>query len=108
MPTDPAHPPVNIPSTPLASASPAAPTPLTHLRAGQTAVIAEARLDVDDAALLRAMGLSGNMRIRVCRIGEPCIVAVGNIAGKHCCCHGHCRIGLARSLADRVFVTAQA
>lgn len=104
MPPDPAHPAPQRPAPPAAGA----PTPLTHLRPGQTAVIAEARLDVDDAALLRAMGLSGNMRIRVCRIGEPCIVAVGNIAGKHCCCHGHCRIGLARSLADRVFVTVQA
>lgn len=109
MSTDPAHPAPQGPAPPTAVDAPvAAATPLTQLKPGQTAVIAEARLDVDDAALLRAMGLSGNMKIRVCRVGEPCVVAVGNIAGKHCCCHGHCRIGLSKSLADRVYVTALA
>ena len=85
-----------------------APVPLTSLRPGQTAVIAEARLDADDAALLSAMGLAQRIRIKLCRLGEPCIVALGQVEGRHCHCNGHCRIGLARTLADRIFVTVLA
>jgi len=84
------------------------PQPLTTLRPGQSAIIAETRLDVDDAALLRAMGLSDQVRIKLCRVGEPCIVALGSVEGKHCHCNGHCRIGLARGLAERIFVTVLA
>jgi Fe2+ transport system protein FeoA len=82
--------------------------PLTALKAGQTGVICEARLDVDDAALLRAMGLADRVRVKLCRVGEPCVVALGNVEGKHCHCNGHCRIGLARGLAERIFVTVVA
>lgn len=78
--------------------------PLTSLMQGQTGVICEARLDVDDAALLRAMGLGDRVRVKLCRVGEPCVVALGTTAGRHCHCQGHCRIGLARGLADRIFV----
>lgn len=95
----PAHAPIASASTPVA---------LTSLRPGQTGVICEARLDPDDAALLRAMGLGDQVRIKLCRLGEPCIVALGNVEGRHCHCHGHCRIGLARGLARRIFVTAVA
>lgn len=90
-------------------------TPLTSLRPGQTAVIAESRLSRDDAALLRAMGLCERTHIRVWRIGEPCVVAVGGMeaaaggvvgpAPKLCHCAGHCRIGLARRLAEQIIVT---
>lgn len=81
---------------------------LTTLRPGQTAVIAESRLDADDAALLRAMGLTDHSRIKICRIGQPCVVALGPVEGKHCHCNGHCRIGLARGLAERIMVTVVA
>ena len=67
-------------------------------------MIAEARLDPEDAALLRAMGLADRVRVRVCRVGEPCVVALGTVEGKHCHCHGHCRIGLSRGLAERIWV----
>lgn len=82
--------------------------PLTSLRPGQTAVIGEARLEADDAALLRAMGLADRVRVKLCRVGEPCVVAVGPVEGRHCHCQGHCRIGLARRLAERIFVTVVA
>lgn len=70
-----------------------------------------------DAAQVRAMGLSEQVRVRLCRGGEPCIVAVlpalGACAGEGgggeggatnlpCCAS---RIGLARALADRIMVT---
>jgi hypothetical protein len=89
---------------------PAAPSnavPLTSLRRGQTAVICESRLDADDAALLRAMGLGGRVRIKLCRVGEPVVVALGTTQGRHCHCQGHCRIGLARGLAERVMAIVE-
>jgi Fe2+ transport system protein FeoA len=70
---------------------------LTQLRQGQTGVICDAALDAESAAMLRAMGLRPDCRIRLCRTGEPCIVAAGR--------DGACRIGLTRRLAERVFVT---
>jgi hypothetical protein len=73
---------------------------LSELRCGQTGVICEARLDADDAALLRAMGLGCNAKVRLCRAGEPCIVALtcGKTGGISC------RVGLARPLAERILV----
>lgn len=84
------------------------PVPLTSLRPGQTAVISGSRLDADESALLSAMGLAERTRIKVCRLGEPCVVALGQGEGRHCHCNGHCRIGLARTMAERLFVTVVA
>lgn len=87
-----------------------APITLARLALGQTGVVCEHRLDPADAALLRAMGLRPNARVRVCRRGEPCIVEILPAApgeGDGCdlpdC---RCRIGLARPLAERVMVSA--
>jgi len=83
---------------------------LSTLRAGQTGTVSQTTLEPRDAALLRAMGLRPNARIRVCRLGEPCIIEVlsctrlagcGDLAPSEGCC---CRIGLARPLAERVMV----
>jgi Fe2+ transport system protein FeoA len=86
------------------------PTPvgvcLTTLQAGQMATVFQTSLDPADAALLRAMGLRPSARIRVCRLGEPCIVEV--MSGSDSCNRAGgcaCRIGLARPLAERVMVT---
>jgi Fe2+ transport system protein FeoA len=84
--------------------------PLTQLRPGQTGVVCESKLSTSDAQLLRAMGLCDHATVRLCRAGEPCIVAVGGVRGlgpnpKDCTCGGSCRIGLARPLAERIFVT---
>ncbi len=51
-----------------------------------------------DAAYLGAMGLCCNAKVRLCRAGEPCIVAIVSGTG------ASCRIGLARPLADRIIV----
>lgn len=77
-------------------------TPLTQLRLGATAIVRGTTLDVRDAALLRAMGLRPNAKVRLCRLGEPCIVEVMTGAGDGTCkgpggCW--CRIGLAKPLA---------
>lgn len=80
---------------------------LTSMLPGQTAVVRETRMDARDAALLRAMGLRPNATVRLCRLGEPCIVEVltGSNEGG---CNGPagcwCRIGLARPLANAVVV----
>ena len=95
-----------------AAASTTATTPalvgvcLTTLQAGQMATVFQTSLDPADAALLRAMGLRPAARIRVCRLGEPCIVEV--MSGSDSCNRPGgcaCRIGLARPLAERVMVT---
>lgn len=72
--------------------------PLVHMKEGQTATIRSSSLDADDAAYLRALGLRLNCTIRLCRVGEPCIVSV---EGPHGCA---CRIGLGRGLAERLSV----
>lgn len=58
--------------------------------------------DPRDAALLRAMGLRVNALVRVCRLGEPCIVEV--LARDGCTASCGARIGLARSLARQVLI----
>lgn len=74
--------------------------PLTQLRVGQRGVVSD--VDLEDRAVLSAMGLSERAQVKLCRMGEPCIVAVG------CACSpGACRIGLSRKIADRVYVTTE-
>lgn len=80
---------------------------LTTLKPGQQGVVAGGTLDEADAAFLRAMGLQNDAKVRMCRAGEPCIVAVGSI-GVECGCTSVCRIGLARPLAERIIVTIDA
>lgn len=74
------------------------PVPLTQLDRGRVGVIRRASLSPGDAALLSAMGLCCNARVRLCRLGQPCIVAV--LSGRG----AECRIGLARPLAERIHV----
>lgn len=83
---------------------------LSELRHGQVGVVTESALDESDAAFLRAMGLCNEARVRLTRAGEPCIVTVGSDCG---CAGGKdgrgwaCRIGLAKPLAQRIFVTVE-
>ena len=75
--------------------------PLSQLPLGCRALVSESDLDESDASLLRAMGLGPNAEVRMCRLGEPCIVALP------CGCDaGGCRIGLSRRIAERVYVRA--
>jgi len=69
---------------------------LNQLKPGESGIVKSAPLNSSDAAMLAAMGLCCNAKVRLCRAGEPCIVAV--IAGSG----AGCRIGLARPLADRI------
>lgn len=92
--------------TPLHPAPDPTPVPLCSLAVGDVAVIVDKHLADDDRALLRAMGLERSATLRVCRVGEPCIVAVttaGAQGGRLDA--GCCRIGLARPLAERIIVT---
>jgi Fe2+ transport system protein FeoA len=47
----------------------------------------------DDCELLRAMGLTEQCRVRVCRCGEPYIVQVNST-----------RLGIARAMAEQIYV----
>ena len=73
------------------------PVGLTSLRTGQMGILTEALLEAEDRAILRAMGLRPGCRLRLCRVGEPCIVAV-------CGCGCSSRVGMAKMLAQRVMV----
>lgn len=76
----------------------AAAVALADSRPGQTGVVCHTGLDEQDAAMLRAMGLRPSARVRVCRVGDPCIIEVVSQSGCSC------RLGLARSLARRVML----
>lgn len=99
--------PARSPDSTESTASPA--RALSGLTAGQSGVVRHTTLDADDEALLEAMGVRRGGMVMVCRVGEPFIVAVlarcsserpGSTAPGAC----SCRIGLARSLAERIFV----
>lgn len=78
--------------------------PLSTLRAGQHGLVVACRVEGADAPILRAMGLTEGAVVRVCRAGEPTIVALLCHRGCHC---ASSRVGLARALADRVMVTEE-
>lgn len=86
------------PGTPGAPQAGGEPVALTRMRRGDVGIVRRASLAADDARLLSAMGLCCKARVRLCRVGEPCIVAV--LSGKG----AECRIGLSRPLAERIVV----
>lgn len=71
---------------------------LTDLDPGQVAHINPEGLVTDNADLLRAMGLRPHASVRLCRLGDPCIVQVGHTRGDSC------RLGVARHIADQIRV----
>lgn len=75
--------------------------PLSQLPRGQRATVNASDLDEQDGKVLRAMGLRPDASIQMCRLGEPCIVALSGACG------GGCRIGLAKGIASRITVTPQ-
>jgi Fe2+ transport system protein FeoA len=87
------------------AASEAAAVTLMAMQAGRVGRLLDAAVGADDAAMLRAMGLVPGAMVRVCRTGEPCIVAVMNAgqAASGCGCGGS-RIGLAGALARAIRV----
>jgi len=66
---------------------------LTQLRRGQCATFHRADLRCEDCDMLNAMGMTDHCQLKICKIGDPWIVQVKST-----------RIGLARSLAQRIFV----
>lgn len=74
--------------------------PLTQLARGATARLDAADLATlpeGDAGTLAAMGLRPGCQLRVCKAGQPCIVAVDGHAGG-------CRIALSRDIASTLCV----
>jgi Fe2+ transport system protein FeoA len=67
--------------------------PLTSLAAGTTCTLHAAHVDRGCSELLRALGLTERSRVRLCKVGEPCIVQVRAT-----------RIGLSRLVADAIYV----
>lgn len=90
---------------PAALPADAAARPLSTFRTGQYGLIVACRVEGADAPILRAMGLTEGAIVRVCRVGEPTIVALLCHRGCHC---ASSRVGLARALADRVLLTEEA
>ncbi len=66
---------------------------LTQLNRGQSATFHRADLRCEDCDMLNAMGMTDHCQLKICKIGDPWIVQVKST-----------RIGLAKSLAQRIFV----
>jgi len=73
----------------------ALPMPLSALDAGRVARLHRRDLSEGEACLLTAMGITDGCRLVVRVVGDPCIVEVRTT-----------RIGLARSVANRIWVLA--
>lgn len=93
--------------------------PLARMKEGESGTIHEKQLEEEDRKVLRAMGLAASARVRLCRVGEPCIVAVMATVGVASSSVGSgatiadtarvscSRIGLARRLAEKIIVRVQ-
>jgi Fe2+ transport system protein FeoA len=66
--------------------------PLLDLAPGTTAVLRQVR-DHRSHAVLRSLGLTDGARLRICRLGDPCIIQVRST-----------RIGLSRVVAQSIYV----
>ena len=69
---------------------------LSELAAGRIARLHTADLAPQDCALLRAIGMTDRCVLRICKVGEPCIVEVRST-----------RIGLSRSVANGILVVPE-
>jgi Fe2+ transport system protein FeoA len=74
----------------------ARPVRLSDLKAGHVARLHAAELTPQDCALLKALGLTDRCVMRICKVGEPCIVQVQAT-----------RIGLSRTVANGIFVVPE-
>lgn len=81
-------------SVPTADTStPPACVSLTQLGRGRCATFYKADLRCEDCDMLNAMGMTDRCQLRICKTGDPWIVQVKST-----------RIGLSKSLAQRIFV----
>lgn len=86
-----------MPTAPRANGSSTTmPIRLSALAPGCTARMHTADLAPQDCAMLRALGMTDACVLRICKVGEPCIVQVQST-----------RIGLSRSVADGIFVVPE-
>lgn len=67
--------------------------PLSQLPRGARATLHRHDLHCDDCELLNAMGMTERCKLRVCRMGNPCIVQVKST-----------RLGLSSSMARNIMV----
>jgi Fe2+ transport system protein FeoA len=67
--------------------------PLLALAPGTMAVLQNV-LDPQSRIVLRSLGLTDGARLRICRLGDPCIIQVRST-----------RIGLSKGVAQSVYVT---
>ncbi len=83
---------------PAASAAPsrAAAVPLTSMPVGAVATLHEVT-DLDSRAVLRSLGLTDACVLRLCQVGDPCIVQVRST-----------RIGLSSAVARCLYVVPEA
>lgn len=77
----------------VASSPSATPIPLTACVAGTVVRLHGTSLDPHSCDLLRALGLTRQCQLTLCKAGEPCIVQVRST-----------RIGLSRAVASGIFV----
>ena len=75
------------------TARPAATVPLLDLAPGTIAVLRQV-LDDQSRAVLRSLGLTDGARLRICRLGDPCIIQVRST-----------RIGLSKVVAKSIYVS---
>ena len=66
--------------------------PLLDLAPGTIAVLRHV-LDDQSRTVLRSLGLTDGARLRICRLGDPCIIQVRST-----------RIGLSKVVAQTIFV----
>ena len=66
--------------------------PLLDLAPGAIGVLRDI-VDEQSRAVLRSLGLTDGARLRICRIGDPCIIQVRST-----------RIGLSKQVAQSVYV----
>jgi Fe2+ transport system protein FeoA len=74
-----------------------APIRLSELGVGHRARLHTANLPAQDCALLGSLGMTDRCVLRICKVGEPCIVQVQST-----------RIGLSRAVADGIMVVPEA
>lgn len=88
---------VSVATTPATPAVAQAPIRLTACAAGTVVRLQGTDLDPESCALLRALGLTRECELTLCKTGEPCIVQVRAT-----------RIGLSRAVANGLLVVPAA
>jgi len=84
-------------ATPVATpAADPVPVPLSSCRTGSVVRFLRAQLDPESCDLLRALGVTRQCQLTLCKAGEPCIVQVRST-----------RIGLSRDVARGILVVPE-